>query len=154
MRPACGMVSQSHIYDNSVIMCSRAALLPWCGPGLSQQRQTACEPEHHVRASAGAVQLGSVGVALSVFGSATKLMNVPLLSVTTQIVATAVGSNEGAPGPCPRPAHACPLSYHLDLAVERPGCVLPVAKKKDLEEACSSTCMSQAGNDAALLRAA
>lgn len=38
-----------------------------------------------------------MGVALSVFGSATKLMNVPLLSVTTQIVATAVGSNEGAP---------------------------------------------------------
>lgn len=49
---------------------------------------------------AGAVQLGSVGVALSVFGSATKLMNVPLLSVTTQIVATAVGSNEGALSPC------------------------------------------------------
>ncbi len=62
------------------------------------------EPEHHDRASAGAVQLGSVGVALSVFGSATKLMNVPLLSVTTQIVATAVGSNEGAPASC---MHAC-----------------------------------------------
>lgn len=49
--------------------------------------------------STGAVQLGGVGVALSVFGSATKLMNVPLLSVTTQIVATAVGSNEGVPQP-------------------------------------------------------
>ncbi|KAK9837240.1 hypothetical protein WJX81_001184 [Elliptochloris bilobata] len=44
----------------------------------------------------GAVQLGGVGVALSVFGTATKLMNMPLLSVTTQIVATAVGSNEGS----------------------------------------------------------
>ena len=36
-----------------------------------------------------------MGVALSIFGTVTKLLNVPLLSVTTNIVATAVGSNRG-----------------------------------------------------------
>ncbi|KAK9916841.1 hypothetical protein WJX75_007700 [Coccomyxa subellipsoidea] len=41
----------------------------------------------------GSLQLASVGVALSIFGTVTKLLNIPLLSVTTNIVATAVGSN-------------------------------------------------------------
>ena len=36
-----------------------------------------------------------MGVALSIFGTVTKLLNIPLLSVTTNIVATAVGSNKG-----------------------------------------------------------
>ena len=61
------------------------------------QTHAACHRRDEHAVSSGAVQLGGVGVALSVYGSATKLMNVPLLSVTTQIVATAVGSNEGAP---------------------------------------------------------
>jgi len=93
------------------------------------------EPEHHDRASAGAVQLGSVGVALSVFGSATKLMNVPLLSVTTQIVATAVGSNEGVPGLCPSTAQAHPRTI-VTILLGRHETVLPVAKK-GLKEACA-----------------
>ena len=44
---------------------------------------------------AGSSELAAVGVALSIFGTVTKLLNVPLLSVTTNIVATAVGSNKG-----------------------------------------------------------
>ena len=67
--------------------------------------------------SSGAVQLGGVGVALSVFGSATKLMNVPLLSVTTQIVATAVGSNEGAPNHQSMLVSQCKPSCILHLLV-------------------------------------
>ncbi|EIE26724.1 hypothetical protein COCSUDRAFT_46203 [Coccomyxa subellipsoidea C-169] len=41
----------------------------------------------------GSLQLASVGVALSIFGTVTKLLNIPLLSVTTNVVATAVGSD-------------------------------------------------------------
>ncbi|BDA40630.1 Protein DETOXIFICATION 44, chloroplastic [Coccomyxa sp. Obi] len=41
----------------------------------------------------GSLQLASVGVALSIFGTITKLLNIPLLSVTTNVVATAVGSD-------------------------------------------------------------
>ncbi len=44
---------------------------------------------------AGSSELAAVGVALSIFGTVTKLLNIPLLSVTTNIVATAVGSNKG-----------------------------------------------------------
>ena len=44
---------------------------------------------------AGSSELAAVGVALSIFGTVTKLLNIPLLSVTTNIVATAVGSNTG-----------------------------------------------------------
>ena len=82
--------------------------------------------------SSGAVQLGGVGVALSVFGSATKLMNVPLLSVTTQIVATAVGSNEGAPtaslGACI--SCASPPVYHTRCLKKLHFCMMP--KSRDL----------------------
>ncbi|CAK0735532.1 hypothetical protein CVIRNUC_000596 [Coccomyxa viridis] len=42
----------------------------------------------------GSSELAAVGVALSIFGTVTKLLNIPLLSVTTNIVATAVGSNK------------------------------------------------------------
>ncbi len=44
---------------------------------------------------AGSSELAAVGVALSIFGTVTKLLNIPLLSVTTNIVATAVGSQQG-----------------------------------------------------------
>ena len=44
---------------------------------------------------AGSSELAAVGVALSIFGTVTKLLNIPLLSVTTNIVATAVGSKKG-----------------------------------------------------------
>jgi hypothetical protein len=44
---------------------------------------------------AGSVQLAAVGVSLSLFGTVTKLLNIPLLSVTTNVVATAVGASEG-----------------------------------------------------------
>lgn len=40
----------------------------------------------------GAVELAGVGIAISVFNTVTKLFNVPLLAVTTSLVATAEGS--------------------------------------------------------------
>ncbi|KAK9823345.1 hypothetical protein WJX72_002062 [[Myrmecia] bisecta] len=43
----------------------------------------------------GSVQLASVGIALSVFNTVTRLFNMPLLSVTTSTVATAVGTTKG-----------------------------------------------------------
>ena len=43
----------------------------------------------------GSNELAAVGVALSISGTVTKLLNIPLLSVTTNIVATAVGSKKG-----------------------------------------------------------
>lgn len=46
-------------------------------------------------ARAGAVELAGVGIALSVYGTVTKLFNVPLLSVATSSVATALGDQEG-----------------------------------------------------------
>ena len=60
---------------NSCVLVSRAWKRTWC--------------------SAGSLQLASVGVALSIFGTVTKLLNIPLLSVTTNVVATAVGSDAG-----------------------------------------------------------
>ena len=46
---------------------------------------------------AGSTQLAAVGVGLSIFSTVTKLLNIPLLSVTTNVVATAVGSDTGPP---------------------------------------------------------
>ena len=43
----------------------------------------------------GAAPLASVGVALSVYGSVTKLLNMPLLAVTTSSVAQALGVEQG-----------------------------------------------------------
>lgn len=50
-----------------------------------------------------------MGVALSIFGTVTKLLNIPLLSVTTNVVATAVGSNTGMP------PYIDELAYFLSL---------------------------------------
>lgn len=44
---------------------------------------------------AGAIELAAVGVALSAFNTITKIFNVPLLAVTTSLVATAEGSKKG-----------------------------------------------------------
>lgn len=42
----------------------------------------------------GATQLAAAGVALSVFNTASKLLSVPLLAITTSSVAQALGSAE------------------------------------------------------------
>ena len=47
--------------------------------------------------NAGSAQLAAVGVGLSIFSTVTKLLNIPLLSVTTNVVATAVGSDASTP---------------------------------------------------------
>ena len=52
-------------------------------------------PTKYQLAHAGAVELAGVGIALSVYGTVTKLFNVPLLSVATSSVATALGDQEG-----------------------------------------------------------
>ena len=64
-------------------------------PSSSDQR--VCLSIHG--ACAGSSELAAVGVALSIFGTVTKLLNIPLLSVTTNIVATAVGTNKGDHAP-------------------------------------------------------
>lgn len=46
----------------------------------------------------GPPELAAVGVALSVFNTVTKLFNMPLLSVTTSTVATALGEEAGGHG--------------------------------------------------------
>lgn len=46
--------------------------------------------------SAGTTELASVGVSLSIYSSVTRLLNSPLLSVTTTAVAAALGRSEGA----------------------------------------------------------
>ncbi len=43
----------------------------------------------------GSPELAAVGVALSVYNTLTKLFNMPLLSVTTSAVASALGENQG-----------------------------------------------------------
>ena len=57
---------------------------------------------------AGSTQLASVGVGLSIFGTVTKLLNIPLLSVTTNVVASAVGSSasECPSAKCPAGAYS------------------------------------------------
>ena len=40
------------------------------------------------------MELAAVGVALSAFNTVTKIFNVPLLAVTTSLVATAEGSKQ------------------------------------------------------------
>lgn len=44
---------------------------------------------------AGAPQLAAVGIALSIYATATKLLNVSLLAVTTSNVATVMGDSRG-----------------------------------------------------------
>lgn len=46
----------------------------------------------------GATPLAAAGVALSVFGSATKLLNMPLLAITTSSVAQALGAEQQGEG--------------------------------------------------------
>lgn len=65
------------------------------------------------------MQLASVGVALSIFGTITKLLNIPLLSVTTNVVATAVGSDAGVPSlQRLSHAHCCFKSISLMGAID------------------------------------
>lgn len=72
-----------------------------------EQKQLASRNSY---ASAGAVQLAGVGIALSVYSTVTKLFNVPLLSVATSSVATAYGEHEGRHNP-----YLPEVSAHLSL---------------------------------------
>ena len=45
---------------------------------------------------AGTTELASVGVSLSIYSTITRLLNSPLLSVTTTAVASALGRSDGA----------------------------------------------------------
>ena len=68
----------------------------------------------------GPPELAAVGVALSVFNTSTKLFNMPLLSVTTSTVASALGEEKGGPGEAGR------VDWHAGrLACSRAGPALP-----------------------------
>lgn len=57
--------------------------------------------------------LASAGVALSLFNSSTKLLNMPLLAVTTSSVAAALGTQQGERGTAGTAATGCRQPGHL-----------------------------------------
>ena len=72
---------------------SRLGSAPVAG-GTSAEALYNSEVQHGSQPDSWAV-CAAVGTALSIFGALTKLLNVPLLSVTTSRVASAVGASTG-----------------------------------------------------------
>ncbi|KAK9841930.1 hypothetical protein WJX84_002435 [Apatococcus fuscideae] len=69
----------------------------------------------------GSIQLAASGVALSVHGVFTKLLNMPLLSVTTSTVATAMGEKGGVDGEAASVAASASLLLGLTAGIIQAG---------------------------------
>lgn len=85
----------------------------------------------------GAPELAAVGVALSVFNTITKLLNMPILSVTTSSVASALGKANGVPLPLLLGGGAlllqCPIEQLAQQAASAPAPCAPRARSHHVQ---------------------